>query len=183
MSRICGEAAQPSLPADREFNSLANTLALLLEEAKVEIERDWQAARRSLATATSILHSEMERRSNPKGARSGGLAGWQIARVRSFVDQNLHRPILTAELSAIAQRSTTHFSRSFKLAFGEPPHAYIVRRRLEGACHLMLTSSSSLSEIALDVGLSDQAHLSKLFRQAFGQSPANWRREREVQYH
>jgi AraC-like DNA-binding protein len=56
----------------------------------------------------------------------------------------------------------------------------VVRRRLEKACHLMITGAASLSEIALSVGFSDQAHLCRLFRQAFGQSPANWRRERGI---
>ena len=183
MSTTYGGASQSSQSIDREFHSLAHTLAQLLEEAGLEIERDWRAAKASLATARSILRLEIERRSSPDTLRNGGLAGWQIARVQSFIEQNLHRPILTTELSAVAQRSTTHFSRSFKLAFGVSPHAYIIRRRLDGACHLMLTSPASLSEIALDVGLSDQAHLCKLFRRAFGQSPANWRREREVRYH
>jgi AraC family transcriptional regulator len=41
----------------------------------------------------------------------------------------------------------------------------------------MMTSATSLSEIALIVGFSDQAHLCRLFRQAFGQSPGSWRRE------
>jgi AraC family transcriptional regulator len=99
--------------------------------------------------------------------------------VRSFIDRNLHRTIHASDLSTVARRSTAHFSRSFKQAFGEPPHAYVVRRRLEEACHLMLTSPGSLAEIALSVGFSDQSHLCKLFRQAFGQSPATWRRERE----
>ena len=183
MNTAYGGAPQTSPSMDHEFNSLAHTLAQLLEEAGQEIERDWRAAKASLAAARSILRLEIERRSSPDTPRNGGLAGWQIARVRSFIEQNLHRPILTAELGAVAQRSTAHFSRSFKLAFGVSPHAYVVRRRLEGACHLMLTSSASLSEIALDVGLSDQAHLCKLFRRAFGQSPASWRRERDVRYH
>jgi AraC family transcriptional regulator len=86
----------------------------------------------------------------------------------------------TQALSAVARRSPAHFSRSFKLTFGEPPHAYVVKRRLEKACHLMVTSSASLSEITLNGGFSDQAHLCKLFRRAFGQSPASWRREREI---
>ncbi len=180
MQRLRAEDVHVSSPTDLEFGSLANSLALLLEAAKTELEHDHEAARTSLATASSILQSEVERRSHAKGGRTGGLAGWQIARVRSFIDKNLHRAIHASDLSAVARRSTAHFSRSFKQAFGEPPHAYVVRRRLEEACHLMLTSSASLSEIALSVGFSDQSHLCKHFRQALGQSPSNWRRERET---
>jgi AraC family transcriptional regulator len=165
-------------PTDlQQFVYLANNVFEHLETAKRELERDREAAKASLAAASSILQSEIERRSR-KGARPGALAAWQIARVRAFIDENLHRTIHAKDLSAVAQRSTAHFSRSFKQVFGEPPHAYVVRRRLERACHLMITSSASLSEIALSVGFSDQAHLCKLFRQAFGQSPSSWRRDR-----
>lgn len=180
MERPSSEDADIWSPSDFEFGSLANSLALLLEAAKTEIEHDQEAARTSLATASSILRLEIERRSRAKGPRTGGLAGWQIASVRSFIDTNLHRTIHASDLSTVARRSTAHFSRSFKKAFGESPHAYVVRRRLEEACHLMLTSSASLSEIALSVGFFDQAHLCKQFRQAFGQSPSSWRREREA---
>jgi AraC family transcriptional regulator len=181
MERAYSEAADVSSPIDREFGSLANSLALLLEAAKSELVHDQEAARTSLATASAILQLEIERRSGAKASRTGGLAGWQMARVRSFIDSNLDRTIHASDLSAVARLSTAHFSRSFKRAFGEPPHAYIVRRRLEEACHLMLTSSALLSDIALRVGFSDQAHLCKLFRHAFGQSPAKWRRERGTQ--
>jgi AraC family transcriptional regulator len=170
-----------SSPIDQQrFVDLANSLVELLETTKRELERDREGARASLAAASSILQSEIERRSPAKGARPGALAAWQIARVRAFIDQNLHRVIHTKDLSAVAQRSTAHFTRSFKQAFGEPPHAYVVRRRLERACHLMITSSASLKEIALGVGFSDQSHLSKLFRQAFGQSPSSWRRDLQI---
>jgi AraC family transcriptional regulator len=145
-------------PTDlQQFVYLANNVFELLQTAKRELERDREAAKASLVTASSILQSEIERRSRAKGARPGALAGWQMARVRGFIDENLHRTIHTMDLSAIARRSTAHFSRSFKKAFGEPPHAYVVRRRLERACHLMITSSASLSEIALSVGFSDQS--------------------------
>lgn len=179
MERPRGEDAGFSSPTDLEFGSLVNSLVLLLEAAKTELEYDQEAAKTSLATASSILQLAIERRVGAKSSRTGGLAGWQIACVRSFIDRNLHRTIHASDLSAIARRSTAHFSRSFKQAFGEPPHAYVVRRRLEEACYLMLTSTASLSEIALKVGFFDQAHLCKHFRQGFGQSPSNWRRERE----
>jgi AraC family transcriptional regulator len=167
-------------PTSLDLGYLANSLAQLLAVARREIEGDREAAKASLATASSLLQSEIERYSGPRRCRTMGLAGWQITRVRAFIDKNLHRTIHTQDLSAVARRSPAHFSRSFKLTFGEPPHAYVVKRRLEKACHLMITSSASLSEIALSVGFSDQAHLCRLFRQAFGQSPAGWRREREI---
>ena len=177
-----GPLATPEvLPVDLPLGYLASSLAQLLETARHELEHDREAAKVSLATASTILQYEIERHSGGKRSATGGLTGWQIARVRAFIDKNLHRTIHTQDLSAVARRSPAHFSRSFKLTFGEPPHAYVVKRRLEKACHLMVTSSASLSEIALSAGFSDQAHLCKLFRQAFGQSPANWRREREMQ--
>ena len=163
----------------QQFVYLANNVFELLETAKRELERDREAAKASLATASSILQSEIERRSRTKGARPGALAGWQIARVRAFIDENLHRTIHVKDLGAVTRRSKAHFSRSFKQAFGEPPHAYVMRRRLDRACHLMTTSLASLSEIALSVGFSDQAHLCRLFRQALGQSPSSWRRDLE----
>jgi AraC family transcriptional regulator len=166
------------LAADQQFHLVANSLAQLLETATREFARDREAAKASLATASHILQAEIERCSGANGSTGGGLAAWQIARVRAYIDSNLHRTIHIQDLSAVARRSKAHFSRKFKRAVGESPHAYVVRRRVERAGHLMMTSTASLSEIALSVGFSDQAHLCRLFRQAFGQSPASWRRER-----
>jgi AraC family transcriptional regulator len=166
-------------PTDLQVGYLANSLAQLLETARREFERDSEAAKASLVTASHILQAEIERCSGANGSTRGGLAAWQVVRVRAYVDSNLHRTIHIRDLSAVARLSPAHFSRQFKLAVGQSPHAYVVRRRLERACHLMMTSAEPLSEIALSVGFSDQAHLCRLFRQAFGQSPANWRRDLE----
>ena len=162
--------AQISSPACLGFGYLANSLAQVLETALREFERDRDMAKAALVTASTLLQAEVERYSSANGTARGGLAPWQMLRVRAFIDSNLHRPIYIRHLSAVAQRSPAHFCRKFKLAVGESPHAYVVRRRLERACHLMVTSASSLSEIALSVGFSDQAHLCRLFRAAFGQS-------------
>jgi AraC family transcriptional regulator len=170
-------AARESSPVCLGFAYLANSLIQLLETARRELERDPEVAKASLVTASTLVQAEVERYSSAGDTARGGLAPWQMLRVRAFIDNNLHRSIHIRDLSAVAQRSPAYFCRKFKLAVGEPPHAYVMRRRLERACHLMVTSAASLSEIALSVGLSDQAHLGRLFRAAFGQSPASWRRE------
>ena len=171
---------ESSFVADQRFHLVANSLAELLETARRELERDRELAKASLTTASRILRVEIERCSVANGCPTGGLVGWQVARVQAYINSNLHRTIHIRDLSSVARRSPSHFCRSFKSAFGETPHAYVVRRRLEKACHLMMTSAASMSEIALSAGFSDQAHLCRLFRQAFGQSPAIWRRERGI---
>ena len=180
MERPENAALDSSAPSELQLDCLANSLVRLLETAKRDLERDREAAKASLAKASSILQLEIDRRSGANDSGTGGLAGWQIARVRAFIDKNLHGTIHIRDLSAVARRSAAHFARSFKHTFGESPHAYVMKRRLETACHLMMTSSESLSQIALTVGFSDQSHLCKRFKQAFGESPSNWRREREI---
>jgi AraC family transcriptional regulator len=180
MERSENAVLDSSTPNAPQFDCLANSLVQLLETAKQDLERDREAAKALLTKASAILQSEIDRRSHVNGTGTGGLAGWQIARVRAFIDKNLHGNIHTKDLGAVARRSAAHFTRTFKQTFGESPHAYVMERRLEKACHLMMTSSESLSQIALNVGFSDQSHLCKRFKQAIGQSPSKWRREREI---
>src|SRR5277367_3677298 len=180
MEELQTGARESSFAADQQFHLVANSLAKLLETATREFERDQETAKASLVTASHILQAEIERCSIANSSTSGGLAAWQLLRVRAYIDSNLHRTIHIRDLSAVARRSPAHFSRKFKLAVGHSPHAYVVKRRLERACRLMMTNTEPLSEIALSVGFSDQAHLCRLFRQAFGQSPAHWRREHGI---
>jgi AraC-like DNA-binding protein len=107
-----------------------------------------------------------------------GLLLWQARRVREYIDAHIATRILISDLSEVVQRSDSHFARAFKQTFGLAPHAYLVRRRVEFAGHLMCVSHASLSDIALACGFTDQAHLCRLFRQCMGQSPGAWRRER-----
>ena len=93
-----------------------------------------------------------------------------------YIDSHITEPVHIADLCALVQRSEAHFSRSFKRTFGQPPHAFLVRRRVEFAAGYMLNTDASLSDIALRCGFTDQAHLCKHFRQATGHTPAGWRR-------
>jgi AraC-like DNA-binding protein len=71
-----------------------------------------------------------------------------------------------------------HFAVAFRNSVGESPREHIIRRRIERAQGLMLSTEKSLSDIAAECGLADQAHLTRLFRRIVGDSPAAWRRAR-----
>lgn len=106
----------------------------------------------------------------------GGLAPWQKRKIGRHLRENLERSIRMDELATEVRLSVSHFCRAFKKSFGETPHAHVVRLRLELAQRLMLTTEDPLSQIALSCGLADQAHLSKLFRRVFHDTPNAWRR-------
>jgi AraC-like DNA-binding protein len=142
------------LPTGLPFGYLASGLARLLEVARHELEHDREAAKASLATASTILQYEIERYSGAKRSGTGGLTSWQIARVRAFVDKNLHRTIHTQDLSAIARRSPAHFSRSFKLTFGELPYLDLPTAR-----YVAMSAATSAYGHLTDVGVSRMSAL------------------------
>jgi transcriptional regulator GlxA family with amidase domain len=165
-----------------DLQALVSSVVDLLNTAKRELDVDREAARASISRASSLLWVEINKdhERNPARAERRALLGWQIRRVNDYVDAHLSGRILVSDLSAIVQRSEAHFARAFKKTCGLSPHAYVLRRRLERASHLMLVSDDSLSDIAVACGMTDQAHLCKIFRQMRGQTPAAWRRERRA---
>jgi AraC family transcriptional regulator len=108
----------------------------------------------------------------------GGLAPWQVCKVLTHIEAHLGAPITTAELANLVRLSRFHFSRAFRRSFNDSPHAYLMRRRVERAQGLMLTTTTSLAQIAVSCGLADQAHFTRLFRRFAGESPRAWRRAR-----
>jgi AraC-like DNA-binding protein len=151
----------------------------LLMSATHELDHSQEAARTSIHRAASLLQAQMRYASAER--QDQALLAWQMRRVESYIEEHIERQIRVADLSGIVDLSEAHFSRAFRLAYGEPPHAYIVRRRVELAAQLMLAGCEPLSEIALKCGFHDQAHLSKQFRQMTGETPAAWRRLRRRQ--
>lgn len=110
----------------------------------------------------------------------GGLAPWQIRRVTAHIESHLDGAITTPDLATIAKLSTYHFARAFRESLSETPHEYVMRRRIERAQGLMLTTGIALGRIAIDCGFADQAHFNKLFRRLVGESPGVWRRARLI---
>jgi AraC family transcriptional regulator len=150
----------------------------LLMSASRELEHSQEAAKTSIHRAASLLQAQMRYDGTERQDPSQALLAWQMRLVESYIEEHLDQQILVANLSELLDLSEAHFSRAFRLACGEPPHSYIVRRRLELAAQLMLAGRQPLSEIALRCGFHDQAHLSKQFRQLTGETPAAWRRLR-----
>lgn len=154
----------------------------LLDAALSQLQPDeQQAAQGTLRKATSLLRALLD--SDPGKAvahPSGRLLAWQVRRVRDYIDSHIASRLLVADLVALVQRSEAHFSRAFRLTFGESPHSFVLRRRVEWAAQYMLQTNAALSDIALRCGFADQAHLCRRFRQITGQAPSVWRRARRT---
>jgi AraC-like DNA-binding protein len=159
------------------LSEVSTLVADLLANAKDAFDRDRETARRCIAHAAAVVE-RIGRHSLPDhaAANHGGLAPWQVRRLTSFINSNLVSRITLHELSEIARLSTSHFSRAFKRTFGMAPYAFVLRRRMERAQRLMLTTESPLCEIALECGLADQSHFSRVFQRTMGTSPNEWRR-------
>ncbi len=159
------------------FQGLGRVLHELLIEVRA-IRRDPAALEACLDRYEQLLPPMGEHVAalgKPKAGR-GKMAPWQENRVKRHVDDNLSDRLSAAELARVVRLSEYHFARAFKATIGCPPHAYVVGRRIAQAKVLMLESEMSLSEVALTCGFADQPHLSRLFRQVVGDSPAAWRR-------
>jgi AraC-like DNA-binding protein len=166
-------SASPSIATTVAFDKTGDDF-----ETHVHGTRPSNADRQQSPHEISVHHAEFDRDGPAdKEVRLGGLAPWRIRRLQAFVEEHLSQSIHIADLSGAVGLSVPHFSRAFGLSFGEPPHLYVIQRRLDRARHLMLTSNMALSELAVACGFNDQAHLCRLFRQHTGRTPAAWRRE------
>lgn len=170
-------ATEATLAVLHRLRSAVVELSTALNET-LRDERGNAAA--SLQRVEAMLHGVEGTSPAPPsetGARKG-LAPWQVRRVLAHIDANLGTPIRNGDLAALARLSTFHFNVAFRGSVGDSPHGYIIRRRVERAQGLMLSTRQSLSDIAAECGLADQAHLTRLFRRIVGESPAAWRRAR-----
>jgi AraC family transcriptional regulator len=168
------EAGERGLP-ERQIRS---AMAELCSAIRSALDDERGTAEESLRRAAEILQQmEETAAASPQPVR-GGLAPWQIRKVTSHIEAHLDRTIRNEELAALVRLNPSHFGRAFRNSFGEPPHEHVIRRRVERAQGLMLSTDASLSEIALNCGLADQSHLTRLFRRIAGQSPRSWRRAR-----
>lgn len=97
-----------------------------------------------------------------------------LARTREFLDAQKSRVVRSAELEAVSGHDRYTLARAFREAYGTSPYRYLLMRRLDAARDGIL-AGRGLADIALDAGFADQAHLTRMFKAAFGLSPARYR--------
>jgi transcriptional regulator GlxA family with amidase domain len=178
MHGVVTQSCEPGRVPAEDPGAWTTSLARLLRLALRQIDADRGTAKVALAKAISLLQGGIDRTRGgpPESWVPGGLAGWQVRRILSFIEQNSDRSIRVVELSDVVRLSASHFSRAFRRTFGEAPGTYLIRQRVDHARHLMLISDMPLSEVAQACGFADQAHFSRNFRAVTGHSPGAWRR-------
>jgi AraC family transcriptional regulator len=161
------------------LNQLRSVVTELYRALNETLREERSTAEQRLQRAAAMLEVVDSRGpSVPTPARQGGLAPWQLRRVVTYIEENLDKPVRNSDLATVARLSPFHFNVAFRKSVGDSPHEYIIRRRMERAQGLMLSTNASLSDIAATCGLADQAHFTRLFRRVVGESPGAWRRAR-----
>jgi AraC family transcriptional regulator len=164
---------------------VTDAAARLVDAAGFAKDGDCEAAQAYIAQAVALLRGERTALATSIGPRRGlhqsargGLAAWQQRRLIAYIDTHLASRVRIENLAALLDLSVGHFGRAFKSTFNVSAHDYLVRRRIEVAQGLMLTTSDPLSAIALSCGMSDQSHFSRSFLRIVGETPHRWRRAR-----
>lgn len=98
-----------------------------------------------------------------------------LLRAKDLADARYFEPLGVEDLARAAGLSRAHFSREFRRAFGESPHAYLLTRRLERAAALLRTTDNTVAEVCLAVGLQGIGSFTTSFKRAYGLSPTAYR--------
>ncbi|HTJ61326.1 MAG TPA: AraC family transcriptional regulator [Candidatus Saccharimonadales bacterium] len=98
-----------------------------------------------------------------------------LLRARDAMDRAYAEPLDVRALAAVAHLSEAHFSRSFRACFGETPHHYLQRRRVERSMFLLRETDRSVTDICFDVGFMSVGTFSRTFREIVGETPSDYR--------
>ena len=98
----------------------------------------------------------------------------RLLRARDAMDRAYAEPLDVRAVAAVAHISEAHFSRSFRAVFGETPHRYLQRRRVERSMFLLRETDRSVTDICLDVGFGSLGTFSRTFREIVGETPSGY---------
>jgi len=99
----------------------------------------------------------------------------RLLRARDAMDRAYAEPLDVRSVAAVAHVSPAHFIRSFRSVFGETPHRYLQRRRVERSMFLLRETDRTVTDICFDVGFTSLGTFSRTFRQIVGETPSAYR--------
>jgi AraC-like DNA-binding protein len=99
----------------------------------------------------------------------------RLLRARDAMDRAYAEPLDVRAVAAVAHISEAHFSRSFRTVFGETPHRYLQRRRVERSMFLLRDTDRSVTDICFDVGFTSLGTFSRTFKEIVGETPSGYR--------
>lgn len=105
------------------------------------------------------------------------INGLTLKQIKDYIEEHLAEDLNLANLAALIPMSQFHFARAFKAAIGEPPHRYIMQRRIERAKVLLGVAQLSVAEVAYQAGFANQSHFTAQFRKAAGMTPKQFRQQ------
>ncbi|WP_320069144.1 AraC family transcriptional regulator [Micromonospora sp. RTGN7] len=101
-----------------------------------------------------------------------------MLRARDAMDRSYAELLDIPALARIAHVSEAHFIRTFRATFGETPHRYLQRRRVERAMYLLAQTDRDVTEVCFAVGFNSLGTFSRTFRRIVGESPTEYRRRK-----
>jgi len=161
-----------ALAGDRAFNNRIDPQAIHLASRMrsallhASLEDDWESWALGLAERV-----EGHEAVSPPGS----ITSSRMRLLDEFIDAGLGNPLAVPAMAQLLELSEGYFMRAFKQATGKSPHSYLIDRRLAKARASMRDTTDSLSQIALACGFNSQAHMTTVFKQRLGVSPAQLR--------
>ena len=131
-----------------------------------------ESLRNLLAIHLLRNYTGVKQKSSPE---AGVLDTLKLQEIKDYIEENLAEELTIANLAGLVPMSEFHFARTFKSLVGEPPHRYILKRRIERAKILLQVTQYSAAEVAYQVGFSNPSHFTSQFRKLVGATPKVYR--------
>lgn len=160
-----------------EDSALRSTLIKLQDILTDETADDGLYAETlGLLAAIELQRLQSRGLSETMKSRVGGLSAGQEKLVREFIEDRLGDEIRLDDLAGVARLSRFHFARAFKATLGEPPHRYVMKRRIEKAKDLLVRTPLPVNDIATATGFRSASQFNRAFKEFVGVTPSTCRR-------
>lgn len=132
--------------------------------------------------ATTICPTRLQTPINKVMGRSESVedCNRRMLRARDLMDRTFAKPLPIKRLARIAQVSQAHFIRTFRATFGESPHRYLQRRRIERAMFLLRTTERDITDVCFDVGFNSLGTFGRTFHDIVGETPTAFRQRGQM---